>query len=65
MTFAIALSLVLIVSTATLLYQYWTSALANSDGESTGASFPSRPTRPSRIDARLRPDSTYRADTAA
>ncbi len=65
MTFAIALSLVLIVSTATLLYQYWTSALAAGEGESTGANFPSRPTRPSRIDARPRPDSTYRTDTAA
>ena len=65
MTFAIALSLVLIVSTATLLYQYWTSALAVRDGESPGASFPARPTRPSRIDARPRPDSGFRADTAA
>ena len=65
MTFAIALSLVLIVSTATLLYQYWTSAFTAGDGESTSASFPSLPARPSRIDARPRPDSTYRADTAA
>lgn len=65
MTLAIALSLVLIVSTATLLYQYWTSALAGRDGDASGASFPARPTRPSRIDARPRPDGGFRADTAA
>ena len=65
MTFAIALSLVLIVSTATLLYQYWTAALAADDGESATGRFPSRPARPSRIDARQRPASGYRTDTAA
>ena len=65
MTLAIALSLVLIVSTATLLYQYWTSALSAGDGESSGTTFPARPRRPSRIDARPRPESNFRADTAA
>ncbi len=65
MTLAIALSLVLIVSTATLLYQYWTSALAAGNGESTAESFPARPRRPSRIGARPRADGGFRADNAA
>ncbi len=65
MTLAIALSLVLIVSTATLLYQYWTSALGAGDGEPAREIFPARPNRPSRIDARPRPDDGFRANTAA
>ncbi len=65
MTLAIAISLVLILSTATLLYQYWTSALASGDGESNPGAFPARPARPSRIDARPRSDNGYRTDTAA
>jgi hypothetical protein len=65
MALAIALSLVIIVSTATLLYQYWTSALATDDGEPAGSNFPARPRRPARIDARPRPEGGYRADTAA
>lgn len=65
MTLAIALSLVLIASTATLLYQFWTSALAAGDGDPVRETFPARPRRPSRIDVRPRPDDGFRADTAA
>lgn len=65
MMLAIALSLVLLISTATLLYQYWTSALATDGRESSGSSFPDRPAHPSRIEARTRPDGGFRADTAA
>jgi hypothetical protein len=65
MALAIALSLVIVVSTATLLYQYWTSALAADDGETARSRFPARPRRPARIDARSRPEGGFRADTAA
>ncbi len=65
MTFAIAISLVLIASTATLLYQYWTAALAADDESPASTAFPARPVHPSRIDVHLRPDDVYRTDTAA
>lgn len=66
MTFAIAISLVLIISTATLLYQYLTHVLAAEGRQSTaGVRFPARPARPSRIDARPLPHDDFRADTAA
>ena len=66
MMLAIALSLALIASTATLLYQYWTSALAADAGEpADGETFPARPKRPSQIDARQRPESGFHADNAA
>lgn len=65
MTFAIAISLVLIVSTATLLYQYWTAALAADEESPASIDLPDRPVLPSRIDVRLRPDDVYRTDSAA
>jgi hypothetical protein len=66
MTFAIAISIVLLVSTAMLLHQFWTAALdAREDGESITEAFPARPKHPARIDARPPAPPTYRADTAA
>ena len=66
MTFAIAISIVLLVSTAMLLHQFWTATLdAREGGEPAQDAFPARPKRPARIDARPPAPPTYRADTAA
>ena len=66
MTFAIAISIVLLVSTAMLLHQFWTSALDAREGaEPAQDAFPTRPKHPSRIDTRPPAPPTYRADTAA
>ena len=66
MTFAIAISIVLLVSTAMLLHQFWTAALdAREAGEDVPEAFPGRPKRPSRIDAHQPAPPTYRTDTAA
>ena len=37
MSFAIAMSLVILISTAVLLYQFWTGSLAGSEREATPA----------------------------
>ena len=65
MALAIAISLVLIASTATLLYQYWTAALAAEEEPPASSDFPARPVLPSCVDVRLRPDDVYRTDSAA
>ena len=66
MTFAIAISLALLISTAMLLHQFWTAALDAREGAEPAADeFPARPRHPSRIDTRPPAPPTYRADTAA
>jgi hypothetical protein len=66
MTFAIAISITLLVSTAMLLHQFWTAALGAHEGADPGAtSFPARPKHPARIDSRPQTPPAYRADTAA
>ena len=66
MTFAIAISVVLLFSTAMLLHQFWTAALAAREGgEHAPEAFTARPRRPSRIDGRPQTPPAYRADTAA
>jgi len=64
--FAVAMSLVLFISTALLLYQFLTGALLDREyHEAAARPFPMRPARPPRREGREPPASARRADHAA
>lgn len=65
--FAVAMSLVLLISTTVLLYQFWTRALVEREGGDTAThSFPPRPVRPARIEGRTpAPAPPFHVDHAA
>jgi hypothetical protein len=58
--FAVVITLVVFVSTALLIYQYWTGSLMPTDGEAPG----SAPASPDSID-RVRTADSAALDTAA
>ncbi len=65
--FAVAMSLVLLISTTVLLYQFWTRAFVEREAGATATHpFPARPARPARIEGRTPASAPrYHVDHAA